>query len=265
MLSRRMKRSANATYVYCVVSSPRTREWGQLPEGLAGAGKPRLLDGGDGFRLVVASAPLALYDAAKIDAKLRDLDWVAARAAEHEAVVEHAASFGTVVPMKLFTLFSNDERALEHVLGPKAELERVVERISGCEEWSLRVSFDEVRAARAASHNARAATKAVSGTSFLLRKKAIDAERKSVGARGALEVDALYERVAKSARRAQRRTPSNRELTGRVLLDAVFLVPRSSVKKMKAIVGTSAPKLAEEGFDITLTGPWPAYNFIGGG
>ena len=48
-----------------------------------------------------------------------------------------------------------------------------------------------------------------------------------------------------------------------MLLDAVFLVPRASVKKLKATVGVSAEKLAAEGFDVTLSGPWPAYSFIG--
>lgn len=252
----------NATYVYCVVKSSRAPKLGRVPAGLDGAEKTRLLDAGDGYHLVVTSAPLEHYDAAAIDAKLRDLDWVGGRAAEHQAIVEHALGLGTVIPMKLFTLFSTDERALEHVRKMKRSLDRVVERISGCEEWGLRILFDEARAARAAAEEARA-KKVVSGTSFLLRKKALDDERRSLGARGAAEVDALYDRVAKMVRSAQRRAAPNRELAGRVLLDAVFLVPHASVEKLKATVGASAEKLAEEGFDVTLSGPWPAYSFIG--
>lgn len=252
----------NATYVYCVVKSVRPPKLGRVPAGLDGAEKTRLLDAGDGYHLVVTRAPLELYDAAAIDAKLRDLDWVGGRAAEHQAVVEHATGLGTVIPMKLFTLFSTDERALDHVRKMKRSLDRVVERIAGCEEWGLRILFDEARAARAAAEEARA-KKVVSGTGFLLRKKALDDERRTLGARGAAEVDALYDRVAKIARSAQRRAAPNRELAGRVLLDAVFLVPHASVKKLKATVGVSAEKLAEEGFDVTLSGPWPAYSFIG--
>ncbi|MBX3208936.1 MAG: GvpL/GvpF family gas vesicle protein [Labilithrix sp.] len=253
---------SRATYVYCVVKSARASKLVRAPKGIDGAGTTRLLDAGDGYRLVVTSAPLALYDAAAIDARLRDIDWVGGRAAEHEAVVEHAGGLGTVVPMKLFTLFSTDERAVEHVRKMKRSLDRVVERIAGCEEWGLRILFDEARAARAVAEEARA-RKVVSGTSFLLRKKALDAERRTLGARGAAEVDDLYGRLVKTARSAQRRAAPNRELSGRVLLDAVFLVPRASVKKLKATVGASAERLVAEGFDITLTGPWPAYSFIG--
>ncbi len=257
-----MNGSSSATYVYCVVNSARAPKLGRGPKGLEGAGKTRLLDAGDGYHLLVTTAPLSLYDAAAIDAKLRDLDWVGARASEHEAVVEHASSLGTVVPMKLFTLFSTDERALEHVRKMKRSLDRVVDRIAGCEEWGLRILFDEARAARAAAEEARS-RKVASGKDILLRKKALDDERRTTGARAAERVDELYDRLAKTVKSAQRRAAPNRELQGRVLLDAVFLVPEPAVEKVKATVAATAEKLAAEGFDVTLSGPWPAYSFIG--
>ena len=253
----------SATYVYCVAKCARAPRVVRAPKGLEGAGRPRVLDAGDGYHLVAATAPLALYDAPAIDAKLRDLDWVAARAAEHEAVVEHALRLGTVVPMKLFTLSSNDDRALAHVKRLGRSLDRVVERISGCEEWGLRVLLDEARAARALAAGA-SRRKIASGKDFLLRKKALDDERKSASAHGKAAVDALYERVAKLARRAQRRPAPNRELAGRVLLEAVFLVPSASVEEVKAAVALAADDLVAKGCDLTLSGPWPAYSFIGG-
>jgi hypothetical protein len=253
--------SPNAVYVYCVAKTSRAPRLGRAPAGLAGASKPRLVDAGDDYYILVADAPLALYDAPAIDARLRDLDWVAARAAEHEAVVEHAAAVGTVVPMKLFTLFTTEERAVAHVQKMKRSLARVVERIAGCEEWGLRVLFDEARASRAMAEETRK-KKVASGKDFLLRKKAIDEGRRVTGALGAARVDDLYETLSKTARLARRRAAPNRELAARVLLDAVFLVPRPMVKKVKATVAASAKTLVPEGFDVTLTGPWPAYSFI---
>jgi hypothetical protein len=258
--------AATATYVYCMVkASPGAgARPPRAPKGLEGTAKLRELAAGDGYTLLVAEAPLDLYDAAAIDAKLRDLDWVGRRAVEHEAVVEYATKLGTVIPMKLFTIFSNDERALAHVSKMRRSLDRVVERIAGCEEWGLRVFFDEARAARSAASASDAGRRAATGREFLLRKKALDDERRTSSARLATEVDALYERVAKTARQAQRRPVPAQELAGRVLLDAVFLVPKSSVTKIKAAVSSSADKLVELGFDLTLSGPWPAYSFIGG-
>ena len=202
---------ANATYVYCVVKSARAPKLGRAPAGLDGAEKTRLLDAGDGYHLVVTSAPLAHYDAAVIDAKLRDLDWVGGRAAEHEAVVEHAAGLGTVVPMKLFTLFSTDERALDHVRKMKDSPDRVVERIAGCEEWGLRILFDEARAARAAAEEARA-KKVVSGTGFLLRRRRSTTSG-AVSARAARRRSTIFTsaspRLSEARTAARRRTASS--------------------------------------------------------
>jgi len=250
----------HATYVYAIVKGERSPKLAKAPRGLAQAEPPRVVDVGDGLHLVVATVPLAAYDAAAIEARLRDLDWVGSRAAEHEAVVEHVAGLATTIPMKLFTLFASDERARRDVAKRRRSLAAVIARIEGCEEWGLRILFDEARAARAAAEEARR-RRPSSGRDFLLRKKALDEERKSAGARGAAHVDELYDRLAKIARRHVRRA-APAQAAGRVMLDAVFLVPRPDAKKLKAAVVKTAPSLADEGFDVTLSGPWPAYSFI---
>jgi hypothetical protein len=260
-----MQQRSSATYVYCVVQSPKALASSRLtkvPRGLEGTSKPRALDAGGGYHALVTTAPLDRYDAPVIDSRLRDLDWVGKRAAEHEAVVEFAGALGTVIPMKLFTIFASDERAIENVRTMKKSLDRVVERIAGCEEWGLRILFDETRAAALAREEARAKN-VKTGKDFLLRKKALVDDRRASGARSAAEIDALYRRVAKIARHAKRRSAPNRDLAGRVLLDAVFLVPRPLVKDVRKTVTLSAEKLVSGGFDVSLTGPWPAYSFIG--
>lgn len=253
-----------AVYVYGLLKSAKPPSSKRMPAGLDGTSKPRVLDAGEGWSLIVADAPLARYDAGAIDDKLRDLDWVSARAGEHDAVVEHALSLGTVVPLKLFTLFSNEERAIAHVKRSRRSLDRVADRIAGCEEWSLRILLDEKRAReKASAPGPSGPKKKVSGTAFLARKKAIEDTRKKTGIRGSAEAESLFEALSKLAKKAVRRPAPNRDLAARVFLDAVFLVPAKSVEKLKAAVAKVAPGLVEEGFDITLSGPWPAYSFIG--
>jgi hypothetical protein len=258
-----------ATYVYCVVKNAKGAKalsLARAPKGLAGAEPPRLLDAGDGYRVVVASAPLAKYAAGKINARLEDIEWVAERGTEHEALVEHVAeqvaAKCAVVPMKMFTLFSNDERALAHVVKMRKMLDRVADRIAGCEEWGLRILFDEAEATRIAAEEARA-SKASSGTTFLERKKKQQDVRRAMNASAADEVEGLYDALGKIAKRSVRRAAPNRELAGRVLLDAVFLVAKKESKRFQKTVGATAERLAQRGFHVALTGPWPAYSFIG--
>src|SRR5688572_17770531 len=100
-----------------------------MPRGLAGAGPVRLLDAGERLWLVAADAPLARYGAAAIERGLRDLTWVSACAMGHEGVVEHFARRATVIPMKLFTLFASDERAVAHVQRTRRRLDRLITRV----------------------------------------------------------------------------------------------------------------------------------------
>jgi len=252
-----------ATYLYCVVKGS-AKPLGRM-KGLAGAGAPRTLDVGDGYHVLVSDVPLALYSAEAIEAKLHDLEWVSAAASAHEAVVESAGAGGTVVPMKLFTIFSSDERAADHVRKMKKSLAKVVAKIAGCEEWGLRILFDEAGAAKAKERRDAARPKApVSGTSFLLRKKETDQMRRRLTSAAKEEVDDLFVRLEQTAKNAVRRPPPSRELAGQVLLDAVFLVPETRTAKFKTTVATHAKELADEGYHVTLTGPWPAYSFIEG-
>ncbi|MBX3191670.1 MAG: GvpL/GvpF family gas vesicle protein [Labilithrix sp.] len=253
----------SATYLYCVVKSEAPPKLGRGLARLPSAGPLRALDAADGYHVVVGTVPLSVYSSEAIEAKLRDIDWVGAIASAHEGVVERVGASGTVVPMKLFTIFSSDARAIAHVKKMRKTLDRVVRKIGGCDEWGLRVLFDEARAL-AAKTKKSAAAKPVSGTGFLLRKKAQDETRRLLTSEAKEEVDDLFDRLSKTSRGALRRPPPNRELAGRVVLDAVFLVPQKGTRRFKSTVASTAKELARDGYHVTLTGPWPAYSFVGG-
>jgi hypothetical protein len=271
--AKKAKQSAStlATYVYGVVKAQSKSRAAiappKIPKGVKGlpeAGAPRILDAAGDYHVVVSSVPLPSYSAESIEAKLRDLDWVGVAAAAHETVVERAAALGTVVPMKLFTIFTSDDRAIAHVSKMKRDLDRVVTKIAGCDEWGLRILFDEARALerKQAEQKRKDATGPITGKSFLLRKKAQEETRRVLTFEAKEEVDELFDRLERAARKAVRRPPPNRELAGRVLLDAVFLVPQKGVAKFKSTIAGTAKELVREGYQITLTGPWPAYSFV---
>ena len=46
------------------------------------------------------------------------------------------------------------------------------------------------------------------------------------------------------------------------LLDAAFLVPAPRRTRFKATARKLAAAGARSGTEITVTGPWPAYNFV---
>ena len=260
--SRRAAAPDNAVYVYALVQSARAPGLGKAPAGLPGAAKPRALQLAGDIWLVVADAPLDQYGAENIEVHLRDLDWVGARAVGHESVVEHLAKKHPTIPMKLFTLFANDARAVEQLRGDAKKLEHVFARIAGCAEWGVRIGFDELGARRKAQAEARAESSGASGTAFLLqKKKQKDAAVQLLG-RAQREVDAVFDALTKLSRQSKRRPPGKAEIGARILLEAAFLVAEPARKKFEKSVAEHTRALAPTGYTVTLTGPWPAYNFV---
>ena len=105
---------STATYVYCIVHAAAAPGTARAPHGLDGAARPTVLPAGRSLWLVVADVPLDRYGPEALEASLRDMHWVADAAVAHEAVVEHFSrqAKSTVIPMKLFTMFSTAERAI---------------------------------------------------------------------------------------------------------------------------------------------------------
>jgi hypothetical protein len=258
-------RGATLTYLYCLVARDRAPSLARAPRGLPATGPVRALDGGDGLWLIVADAPADRYGSATVEARLRDLEWVAACATAHEAVVEFAARAATTLPLKLFTLFTADERAVAHIRRLRPVVDTVLGRVAGRQEWGVRVRLDETAARRTQLERARRATAGVSsGTRFLVLKKEQQQAVRAALARGRADVDAAFESLAGVADDARRRPPDTVEGGARLVLDAAFLLPARRVAAFKKLARATAARLARHGYALTLSGPWPPYNFVGG-
>lgn len=252
---------SSATYLYCVVRAPDPLPLAGSPPGLPGCGPLRGLAVDGGLWLVASDAPLPEYSAEEIERHLQDLSWVSDRALAHEAVVEHFSRTGTAVPLKLFTLFSSEERALAHIGQDRERLERVLDRIAGCVEWGVRVRCDESRARDVLAAEAGPDGDGQSaGTSFLLRKKREKDASRTLAARLRAEADAVFDELSHPAAGAIRRNPAAPD---GLLLDAAFLVPEARAAEFEAAVERCAVRLGTRACELTLTGPWPPYNFIG--
>lgn len=228
-----------------------------VPHGLPGASRPEALDAGRGLWLVVAEAPLDTYGSGQLEQRLSDMDWVGRIALAHEEVVEAFArrATSTVVPMKLFTMFSTRDRAIADVAGRRRTINAAMRRIAGADEWGVRIT-------RAATPGASPRTERPrTGAAFLAaRKQARDA----VHAARAAAADAAgdtFARLAKIARKARQRDLDGAGGTP-PLLDAVFLVPRSQRSRFTLTARRLEAACASAGAAMNVTGPWPAYNFV---
>jgi hypothetical protein len=251
----------SAIYLYCVVKAARRPAVARAPEGLAGASRPEAHEAAKGLWLITADVPLAIYGPGTLEPRLQDLDWVATAAVAHEAVVEHFArgKAAAVIPAKLFTLFSSVDKAIADVAARRASIARVMKRIAGCEEWGIRVT----RRAGTDAPGAAAPSSSMTGAAFLVARKA--ARDASANARTAsiASAEAAYHALSRHARDASARERRAEPGSNPPVLDAAFLVPLRARAKFKAEARRQAIACAAAGADLALTGPWPAYNFVG--
>jgi hypothetical protein len=259
------------TYVYCLVRSARAPSVRSAPGAVPGGKPVRALPAGDRTWAIVSSVNGGQYDEATLARGLQNLDWVGRRAMAHEGVVEHFLGAPAVLPMQLFTLFASDERALHYVSRDRRRIERILTRIERQVEWGLRLSFDEKAARQGVESDHRArrtrrigrAASAESGAAYLARKRDLrDVTRRQLAeARQAAE--RMYRAMSRQATETRRRRSTEAMAPGsRLLLDAAFLVPARRARAFRAEVRRLVTSLSGAGIVVSLTGPWPPYNFI---
>jgi Gas vesicle synthesis protein GvpL/GvpF len=258
--------ATSGTYVYCLIAADRRpvlrRRFTRLP----GMGAVRLLDVDQGVWLVVADAALSRYGSEMINQKLSDLDWVSRAAVAHEAVVESFIDQRAVLPMKLFTIFTSDDRAIDQVRGDRRRVDALVKRVANHVEWGIRVSLPRAGVKPVRSRRLDGSPKttgAKAGAAYLSRKKALHDAAVEMAEHARETVGQLYDRLGARSRLARRRMA--RELPaegGPLLLDAAFLVPRSRATSFRALVTREARRLGRLGYHVTMSGPWPPYTFV---
>jgi hypothetical protein len=167
-----------AIYIYCLVGQPGRPAFARVPAGLPGATPPEVLPIDRSLWAVAAEVPLSVYGGAALEAKLTDLEWVAAAAVAHEAVVEAFARrpAAAVVPMKLLTRFSTRERAAAQLRRQRRSLTAILARVRGCREWGVRVTRCPA--------DTRVRTPARTGTAFLRAKLQAREDARGTGACG---------------------------------------------------------------------------------
>lgn len=249
------------TYVYALVRAEKRPQLRAMPAPMPGGEPVRLVAAADSLWLAVSSVPKQDYSKGVLELGLQNLGWVGPRAVAHEAVVEHFLSCTALLPMQLFTLFTSDERAVDHVLRTHHRIERILDRIERHVEWGLRLTWDE-KAVRQAVEQ-RHAEAAATGAAYLARKRdLLDVSRSElVAAREAAE--RLYRTLVHEVAAARRHNETEEAAPhSRLLLDAAFLVHSDKTGAFRALLRRQARILGETGIVVSLTGPWPPYNFV---
>jgi hypothetical protein len=257
-------------YVYCVVD----------PEGIDLAPSPLGVDGEhplailhqDGIAAVASQVALDEFGEEALRESVNDLAWLEDKARRHEAVLAHVRDRATVIPMRLCTIYRSEAAVLgmlarEH--GPMAEaLARLVAKTEwGVKLFAIPAELEQLARQRSprVAELAAQIEQASAGEAYLLRKR-LEALGREDGERLIEECcDGAHARLSGAAVEALLNPLQPPEITnhsGEMVLNGVYLVEDAASDRFHAAVDAVRAEWEAVGFDVQVTGPWPAYNFV---
>ena len=209
------------------------------------------------------------YGEAALRRNLEDLDWLARTARAHHAVLEAAAKRGPVVPMRLATLFASDAGASGTLQERADDFREALSVISAHSEWGVKAyAVTPADPAGEPGHEVagQAGPAAGPGAAYLQRRRAqltASKDARSEALDSARTVYAELSRVAVTSRLYPPQAPDLAGQQGPMVLNAAYLVADERAGEFAA---ATADLTARHRFvQLTLTGPWPAYSFVGEG
>ncbi|MER5361203.1 GvpL/GvpF family gas vesicle protein [Streptomyces sp. NPDC002785] len=252
------------TYAYAVARDADGALEEELP-GLAGvADAPvHLVRAGHRRDVVVAvsAVPKQDFEEAALRAHLEDLDWLESVARAHHRVIEALAARTTVLPLRLATVYLDDERVGQML---DARLEAFSERLADLVaqvEWGVKI-YVEAPAATESPAEPSADPALSPGRAYLSHRKEQRHARDDVY-RNAEQAARRCEEAAREVAvdRVQHRAQQG-ELAhgpGENVVNDAYLVPLAHTERFRADVLQAAEGLP--GVRVEVTGPWAPYSF----
>lgn len=232
--------------------------------GVAGAA-PFALPVGE-LRAIVSSVPAAEFDEAPLRENLNDVEWLERVARAHEDVLERARRTETVVPLRLCTLY-RDEEHLRGMLGGEAPVFlEALARLRGRTEWGVKMIAEPGALTRGLGAAGSEQLEGLPAGVAYLRERGREARAQEaiseLAARWAADV---HDELAARAEEALLNPLQNREVSGHagdMLLNGAYLVADAELPAFREECERLAAAFAERGVAVELTGPWPPYNFV---
>jgi len=157
-----------------------------------------------------------------------NLEWLALHGVRHQQVVGEVAAQIAIVPARFGTIFSGEPALVKDVLGRKSALNKVFTRVTGGDEWGVKV-FAEHAAPAVAAVEAR------SGKEYLQQKAARMKKSPERNDQELRELASALEKIATDSAPSGKVSGAQPSL----LWQATFLVPRTKRKQWDQALAAS--------------------------
>ncbi|MFJ4341770.1 GvpL/GvpF family gas vesicle protein [Streptomyces sp. NPDC088915] len=255
------------TYVYA--AAPDTREVRaslQDLRGVSGASVSLLslpTPGPDPVAFVVSRVAPDEFDERTLKARFEDLEWLEGVARAHHEVVQTVARHDTVLPLRLATVYQNDDRARHALTAQRRVFAERIALLRGRSEFGVKLYVGPTGSAGPSEpRDGTAADASLSPGKAYLRRRRAQHSAQEVRHRHAQEAAGRVEALASRFSTRRVRHPAQRgALAGpeeNVLNDA-YLVPHARAEEFRTALAAAVEGL--DGVRVEVTGPWAPYSF----
>lgn len=211
---------------------------------------------------VVSTVPEEEFDESALRRNLEDLGWLEAVARAHHGVIEAVAARTTVLPLRLATVYLDDERVRAMIDTRYGAFAERLAALAGLAEWGVKLYVDPSSGVRATPAPAAPAAEFSPGRAYLRRRRT-QRDQLQDSYRAAEQAAERTERAARAhAVDRVRHRPQQGELAtgpGVNVANDSYLVPLDRVESFRDDVVRSVDGLP--GIRVDITGPWAPYSF----
>ncbi|MCP2336321.1 GvpL/GvpF family gas vesicle protein [Actinomadura rupiterrae] len=234
--------------------------------GVGGAPVRTVVHPESGLAALVGTVGLAEFGERELRENLEDLGWLEATARAHHQVVALAAREAPTAPVRIATLYRDDDRVRDVLDRDRDRLAELLDRITGRTEWGVKAYADAGAAAAqeaAAVQEPEPAADESSGTAYLRRRQAQRRTRRAAQDRLTEYARDVHAELADHAVASRQHAAQDPRLSGRrdtLILNMAYLVDDEQAEGFLAVARAIDRRLPD--VTVELTGPWPPYSFI---
>jgi hypothetical protein len=249
-------------WAYAVMHADRAE---QRVGGLRGvAAEPVRTVSAGGLAAAVGTVGLGEFGQDALRRNLEDLDWLAAKARAHDAVISGIARFGPVIPVRMATLYLDDERVRQVLTSRHDAFDAALRRVTGRQELGVK-AYADPNGLTPQDHESREnAGGTKSGTAYLLRRREQLMSQEEAYRVAADEAVRIHETLMKCAVDGKRKPALDKSLSGTAawtVLNGTYLVDDDKLEQFRETVAALEKTTAR--ITLEITGPWPPYSFAG--
>jgi Gas vesicle synthesis protein GvpL/GvpF len=226
-----------------------------------GGGQVRAV-GAAGLTAIVGDVGEPEFGETALRRNLEDLDWLERTARAHHAVIKAAAAQRPVVPMQFATVYASDDGVVQTLRQRSGDFREALSRITARSEWGVKAYAAEP--ADAGTGDGQASPAAGPGAAYLQRRREQLTAHRTARREAMASAQAVHAELARRSVSARLYPPQSPDLAGRptpMVLNAAYLVADERAGEFAAAVKDLTG--GHRSVRLALTGPWPAYSFVG--